>query len=239
MKSKSLSEKLEKILGLESPPIAVKIIKSEYPMPGIATPEKKSRYCQLLMLARRGYTYKLTPETIACPASKAALGFDVLPEKISSGKMLCALGLFENEEAAAETMRMMPRLKLRAAKAIVAGPLENFPLEPDVIIIESLPEHIMWLCLARIFREGGRLNFSSSIFQCCCVDVTVVPYLTGEVNISPGCYGCREATDAPPEHMFMGIPAKLLEEITESLEKLSKKAMIAVRNKKVYKLYCK
>jgi len=37
----------------------------------------------------------------------------------------------------------------------------------------------------------------------------------------------------------MGIPAKLLEEITESLEKLSKKAMIAVRDKKVYKLYCR
>ena len=35
MKSKSLSEKLEKILGLESPPIAVKIIKSEDPMPKI------------------------------------------------------------------------------------------------------------------------------------------------------------------------------------------------------------
>jgi len=71
------------------------------------------------------------------------------------------------------------------------------------------------------------------------VDVTVVPYLTGEVNISPSCYGCREATDASPEHMFMGIPAKLLEEITESLEKLSIKAMITVRNKGVYKLYCK
>ena len=42
MKSKSLSEKLEKNLGLESPPIAVKIIKSEDSMPEITESLEKS-----------------------------------------------------------------------------------------------------------------------------------------------------------------------------------------------------
>ncbi|MGF3522742.1 MAG: DUF169 domain-containing protein, partial [Candidatus Bathyarchaeia archaeon] len=87
--------------------------------------------------------------------------------------------------------------------------------------------------------EGGRLEFNSSIFQAECVDVTVVPYLTGKINITPGCYGCRQATDTPPEHMFIGIPAKLLPEIVESLEELSEKAMKAVREKSVYSLYAK
>ncbi|MEM3531053.1 MAG: DUF169 domain-containing protein, partial [Nitrososphaerales archaeon] len=147
------------------------------------------------------------------------------------------LGLYTTKEAAAKTMSMIPRIKLGEAKAVVAGILKDFILTPDIVVVEGLPEQIMWLCLARNFKEGGRLNFSSSIFQCCCVDVTVVPYITGEVNISPGCYGCREATDTPPEHMFMGIPAKLLPEIVESLEYLSKKAMQAVREKRVYKVY--
>jgi uncharacterized protein (DUF169 family) len=162
-----------------------------------------------------------------------------LPEKISTGEMLCVLGLFSNKAAAAKTMSMMPRIKLGAAKAVVAGPLRDFPLEPDVVVIESTPEHIMWLCLARNFKEGGRFTFSSSIFQAECVDVTVVPYLTGEINITPGCYGCRQSTDTPPEHMFIGIPAKLLPEIVESLEALSKKAMKSVREKSVYALYAK
>jgi len=57
--------------------------------------------------------------------------------------------------------------------------------------------------------------------------------------MTPGCYGCRQATDTPPEHMFIGIPAKLLPEIIESLEALSGKAMKAVREKSVYALYAK
>ena len=237
MEREATNQQIEQILGLEVPLIAVKIVKMEEPLPNLKSPPQKSRYCQLLMLARKGQTLMLTAEDLSCPAAKAALGFAPLPEKIANGEMLCSLGLFMTREAAAKTMSMIPRIRLGEAKAVVAGPLRSFPLAPDVIVVEGLPEQIMWLCLARNFKEGGRLNFNSSIFQCCCVDVTVVPYLTGEVNIGPGCYGCREATDTPPEHMFMGIPAKLIPEVVESLEYLSKKAMIAVREKRVYKAY--
>ncbi|NWG11297.1 DUF169 domain-containing protein [Candidatus Bathyarchaeota archaeon] len=232
-----MSQRMEEILGLDTPPLAVKIVKAGETLPCVKSPPQKSRYCQLLMLARKGQTLMMTAEDLACPAAKAALGFAPLPEKISTGEMLCTLGLFGSKAAAARTMKMIPRISLGSIKAVVAGPLVNFPVTPDIIVIESIPEHIMWLCLARNFKEGGRLNFSSSIFQCCCVDVTVVPYLTGDINISPGCYGCREATDTPPEHMFMGIPAKLLGEVVESLEALSQKAMKTVREKRVYKLY--
>jgi uncharacterized protein (DUF169 family) len=232
-----ISQKIKQILGLDSLPLAIKIVKIDEPLPNIRSSPQKSRYCQLLMHARKGQILMLTAEDLACPAAKAALGFAPLPEKIASGEMLCSLGLYMTKEAAAKTMSMIPRIKLGEAKAVVAGPLKDFILTTDVIVVEGLPEQIMWLCLARNFKEGGRLNFNSSIFQCCCVDVTVVPYLTGEVNISPGCYGCREATDTPPEHMFMGIPFRLLTEMVNSLEFLSKKAMPAVREKRVYKAY--
>jgi uncharacterized protein (DUF169 family) len=237
MEKEAANKKIEQILGLETPLIAVKIVKMEETLPNLKSPPQKSRYCQLLMLARKGQTLMLTAEDLACPAAKAALGFAPLPEKIASGEMLCSLGLFMTSEAAAKTMSMIPRIRLGSTRAVAAGPLRSFHLAPDVIVVEGLPEQVMWLCLARNCKHGGRLNFSSSIFQCCCVDVTVVPYITGEVNISPGCYGCREATDTPPEHMFMGIPAKLIDEVTESLEFLSKKAMITVREKRVYKAY--
>lgn len=75
MENRALSEKMEEILGLETPPIAVKIIKPEECIPNIDSPERKSRYCQLLMLARKGRLLKLTPKNIACPAAKADLGW--------------------------------------------------------------------------------------------------------------------------------------------------------------------
>lgn len=239
MENRIVSQNLEDLLGLDSPPIAIKIVKTEDPLPNIKEPIQRSPYCQLLMLARKGQTPMLNAEKIVCPAAKAALGLGPLPEKISTGEMLCTLGLFVSKEAAAKTMSMILRIKLGSTKAVVAGPLRDFPMEPDVIVVESVPEHIMWLALARNFKEGGRLNFTPSIFQAECVDATTVPYLTGEVNMTPGCYGCRQATDTPPEHMFIGIPARLLPEIVESLQALAEKAMKAVREKNVYTLYAK
>jgi uncharacterized protein (DUF169 family) len=239
MNNAIISQKLEELLGLDYSPIAVKIINKKEPLPDIKLPAQNSRYCQILMLARKGQTLMLTAEKIACPAAKAALGLGPLPEKISTGEMLCTLGLFMSKEAAAKTMSTIPRIELGSTKAVVAGPLREFPMEPDVVVIESVPEHIMWLGLARNFKKGGRLNFNSSIFQAECVDVTTVPYLTGELNMTPGCYGCRQATDTPPEHMFIGIPAQLLPEIVESLVALSEKAMKAVREKSIYALYTK
>ena len=145
MEKQKLSQKLEEILGLDSPPIAVKIVKAEEAIPDIKLPTQNSRYCQLLMLARKGQTLMLNAEKIACPAAKAALGLGPLAEKISTGEMLCTLGLFANKEAAAKTMRMMAK-KEGSVKAIVAGPQKNFPMEPDIVIIESVPEthNVAW-----------------------------------------------------------------------------------------------
>jgi uncharacterized protein (DUF169 family) len=229
--------RMMEILELKNSPIAVKLIKPGEELPNIKAPGKRPRYCQLLMLGRRGETLLLTPENIACPAASAAFGFSPLPEMISSGKMLHTLGLYETPAAAAETMRTMPRLKPGSTSALVVGPLGDFPLDPDVVVVEGLPEQVMWLCLARTFKNGGRLNFSTSIFQCCCVDSTVVPYMTGEINASPGCYGCRDATDTPREDMFIGIPGSLLDQIMDGLEGLSKKAIPAARAKQVYHAY--
>jgi uncharacterized protein (DUF169 family) len=127
MENKILSLKLEEMLDLKTQPVAIKIVKTEEPLPDIKMPTQNSRYCQLLMLARRGQTLMLNAEKIACPAAKAALGLGPLVEKISTGEMLCTLGLFANKEAAAKTMRMIPRIQEGSAKAVVAGPLRDFP----------------------------------------------------------------------------------------------------------------
>jgi len=78
MENKILSQKLEDILGLDSPSVGVKIIKTEDPLPDIKLPAQNSRYCQLLMLARKGQTLMLNAEKIACPAAKAALGLGTI-----------------------------------------------------------------------------------------------------------------------------------------------------------------
>jgi len=197
---------------------------------------QKLRYCQLIMKAKEGKSATLTRENISCPA---ALGLSPLPEKISSGEMLEALGLCTLRAAAATTMAQMPRLGQGKIKAVAAAPLAEAKFIPDVVIIEDQPEKIMWINLAAIHETGGRLSFNSAVFQACCVDVTVVPYLTKNVNVSLGCYGCRDATDIEDGECLVGIPNEKLGGIIESVEALSKKAIPYVRQKRIYNLYMK
>ena len=228
------------ILQLKWSPIGVRLVKSDE-TPKDIPPEstRRLRYCQLLMEAKKGKSVTLTRENIACPAAAAALGLLPLPEKISSGEMLKTLGLFDSMMAAAITMAQMPRLEQGKIKAIAAAPLEEAKFKPDVVIIEDKPEKIMWINLASIHKTGGRLSFNSAVFQACCVDVTVIPYLTKNINVSLGCYGCRDATDIADDECLVGIPIEKLEEILTSLKALSQKAMPEARQKRVYNQFIK
>lgn len=82
-----------------------------------------------------------------------------------------------------------------------------------------------------------RLSFNTAVFQATCIDVTTVPYSTGEVNASFGCYFCKDATDLTDEEGLIGTPGAKLNEIISSLEALSEKAIIKARSKGIYKLY--
>lgn len=44
-------------------------------------------------------------------------------------------------------------------------PLPEVDFDPDIIIVETVPEHLMGLALATINENGGRLEFSSNIFK--------------------------------------------------------------------------
>ncbi len=73
--------------------------------------------------------------------------------------------------------------------------METMEVEPDVVVMESNPKHLMWLSLASIYETGERLEYNSTIFQATCVDSTVIPFTSGKLNSTLGYYGCREATD--------------------------------------------
>ena len=233
--NREIASKLTKILRLKNQPVAVKLVKKEDSLEGLPPePSMKMRYCQLVMEAKKGTSFTLTKDSISCPAAAAAFGLLPLPEKIEKGTMLKALGLFDSEEAAAELMSKMPRLPLGGFKAVSAAPLSEAGFTPDVVVMEEEPEKIMWISLASLHEKGGRLSFDTGVFQACCVDATVEPYLREDINASFGCYGCRDATDIGDGEGLIGIPYGKLHEILESLERLSVKAMPQVQSKGVY-----
>jgi uncharacterized protein (DUF169 family) len=225
---------IKEILGMYTSPVAVKFYEEFVPLEGFDLPEKR-RYCQVLMAARRGGQVLLTPENIACPAAAWALGFEELPPRLSSGEMPAAMGFFGSPDAVVHTFSTMQRLEMGKYRMVAVCPLGEAPFEPDVVVVESLAEHLMWIALAHVFHTGGRLHFDTAVFQATCVDVTITPFVQQRLNLSTGCYGCREATDLAEGECVLGFPAKHLDDIVESLQALQDKAIPRVRGKNVYK----
>jgi len=233
-KNFEISFALKNLLGLRYAPVAVKFVKKEEEIkdyPSISL-DVSYRYCQMIMEAKKGKICALSPINITCPAAAAAFGFESLPEKIAQGAMLKTLGLFKEEEDGRLLMEKIPRLKPNEIQLIIAMPLEKCTFAPDLIVIEDIPERAMWIALASLKDVNGRHSFSTGIFQACCVDVSVIPYLTQKVNASLGCYGCRDATDIKDDECLVGIPYSKIDSILSAIEHISKKAMITVRNKK-------
>jgi uncharacterized protein (DUF169 family) len=224
---------MKDILGLTYEPIAVKFLTKKTQLDGFEMPSDR-RYCQILMGAREGRNLLLTVDNISCPAAAWALGFKEPPLRLSSGEMPAGMGIFGSPAAAKNTLDSMPRLEMGKYQMVACCPLGQAPFEPDIVVIESAVEHLMWVALAQVFETGGRLEFSTAILQATCVDGTIIPFLTQRIHASLGCYGCREATNLAESEGVLGFPIKDLENIVNSLQKLKERAMPRVRGKAVY-----
>lgn len=229
---KIISGRLKSILGMKSEPVGIRFLGDNNLSDGFNKSEKYT-FCQFIMRAREGNMLLASADTITCPNGSSALGFTPVPEKLMNGDFLHQLGTF-TKEGAKTTMEMMPRFRQHQYSGILLAPLEIVNFDPDIIVLETAPEHLMWLGLACIHKKGGRLQFSSGISNGTCVDITIVPHLTQTLNVSLGCYGCRNATSIPVDHLIAGFPGSQIDDILDSLQALSEKAMPRTREKKAY-----
>ena len=229
---KEQSTIIKSAVGLHSEPVGVKFYKT-IPNNGLKEVDDH-RFCQVIMRARKGEELLLTKEGITCPAAASALGFKPLNKNLLDGSMLQGYGIFKKAEAAINVMNQMPRLEQGEYVAVAAKPLSTWEETPDVVVIEDEVEKLMWIALAYLNKEGGRLDFSTSILQAMCVDSTVIPFKSGKINMSFGCYGCRDATDAQSGEAIIGIPTEKLGMVVENLLYLKSKAIDRSRAKNIF-----
>lgn len=80
-------------------------------------------------------------------------------------------------------------------------------IEPDIVVMEDETEKLMWIALANLNVHGGkRIESTTAILQATCVDATIIPYKQQKLNMSYGCYGCRDATDIKQGEAVLGFP---------------------------------
>jgi len=230
----SMSADLVKDLQLRYAPVGIKIYtESEPPPDNIALTDKELKsYCQAVILAGEGETLLLEKEKMGCKLGTSVLGFEKEMAAFLDDGVLekYGVGLFETEEASAETILKATYLEKGQSRLALIAPLAAFDAAPQVIIFTADSEQVMWLLYAVNYEKGGRMDLPQSGGALGgCADITALPLLTGQPNITFLGLGCRLKSAIGPSFLMMGINGEDLERVHRHVQDMAKP--IAMLNK--------
>lgn len=211
-------KKIESLLELERKIVGVKLAysKEEFEKIQAKAAVAPISYCVGVKSATLGHAIKFTAENSGCGGSTRALGLAAPTEGYYSGKDGCRLGLYCNEEVAADVADKMKICKPDTYGAVVK-PLEQFETNPDVVLIVANTRTAMRIIQGYTYFYGMQENFCMTGNQAVCVEATVIPMLTGKINISMFCSGTRFLAKWKDYEVIIGIPYEKLERIVEGI----------------------
>ena len=228
-----ISRDLVKRLSLCYEPVGVKLYKDTDPLPAdIPFTEKDLKsYCQALVLAGEGEVLLLKKEQMGCKLGTSVLGLEEDMEAYLDDGVLekYGVGLFETEEASAETILKSTYLEKGKTRAAYIAPLAEFKQNPQVVVFTANSEQVMWLLYALNYEKGGRMDLPQSGGALGgCADITALPMLKGIPNITFLGLGCRLKSSIQPCDLMLGAPGDQIENIHQHVVDMEKPiAMLA------------
>jgi uncharacterized protein (DUF169 family) len=229
-----LSEDIVSSLGLDYLPVGVTLYGKKDTLPTGVAPYGQilKSYCQALVLAGRGETMLLSKEQMGCKLGTSVLGFEEEMEAFLDDGVLekYGVGLFETEEASAETLLKSTYLEEGKTQAALVAPLAAFEKTPQVVIFTANSEQVMWLLYALNYEKGGRMDLPQSGGALGgCADITALPLLKFIPNVTFLGLGCRIKSAIGPCELMMGMPGGMIEEVHAHIMDMAKP--IAMLNK--------
>lgn len=222
-------------LSLSLAPVGVTIFSKGQAMPdgiGFSGKELKS-YCQALILAGRGETLLLKKEQMGCKLGTSVLGFENeadMARYLDDGVLeKYGVGLFGSEEASADTIHNSFYLEKGQTEAVLIAPLSVFQERPQAVVFTANSEQVMWLLYALNYEKGGRMDLPQSGGALGgCADITALPLLEGEANITFLGLGCRLKSAIDPADLMLGISGQDIETVHKHILDMEKPiAMLA------------
>ena len=214
-------------LQLQYQPAGIQVYRETEPLPeNIPMTERELKsYCQAVILAGEGETLLLEKEKMGCKLGTSVLGFEKDMEAFLDDGVLekYGVGLFETEDASAETILKSTFLEKGQTRAALIAPLPAFDETPQVVVFTANSEQIMWLLYAVNYEKGGRMDLPQSGGALGgCADITALPLLTGEPNITFLGLGCRMKSAIGPCDLMMGISGQDLERVHQHIQDMAR-----------------
>ncbi|MDH7555509.1 MAG: DUF169 domain-containing protein [Candidatus Methanosuratincola sp.] len=221
----TIQKKLTELLGLKFPPIAVSLVRRASDVPqGVAELEKPMFYCAMVKHAMLGNVFFARDCAHACRRGAAALGLAKIPDEERTGEFYTNKSSFASPRAATRSVEQSPGLAPGSVYATLISPLEKSPIDPDVVLMETLPRRALEVVHASLFERGGWVESLISAPRQVCAALTVRPYL-GDLNISFACESARMAAkptglEYSDDGVLIGIPGEQIGEIAENIDKI-------------------
>jgi uncharacterized protein (DUF169 family) len=226
---KTVCHDIVQSLGLQYEPVGVTLYREDDPLPANIpiTQEDLKSYCQALVFAGEGRPLLIKKEQMGCKLGTSVLGFEFEKDMevyLDDGVLeKFGVGLFETEEASAETIHKSLYLERGKTHTALIAPLSSFQESPEVVIFTADSEQIMWLLYAVNYEKGGKMDLPQSGGALGgCSDITALPLVQGVANITFLGLGCRMKSALDPCFLMMGIPGSMLHMIHTHLLDMAK-----------------
>jgi uncharacterized protein (DUF169 family) len=204
---------LQTVLDLAIPPVALARVRSI--PPGIPVFQGVSpSACGFWRHAENGLFAASAGEHMNCPIGAMTMGFELTldaKEKLGGGlALMTEVGYIDPREA--EHLPTLPP----SNDPLLYGPLADFPIEPQLVLLWLTPRQAMLL------REATgdvrwKSDVSSSLFGRPACAALPVAERDGNVALSFGCNGMRTFTGIDPSQMLAAVSGRLLGTLSADL----------------------
>lgn len=203
MDRKAVAAGLRSALELDMAPVAVAFVDSAPEGMPVSDAQVPSA-CSFWRLAEAGTFFAPAAAHFNCPVGAMTMGFD-LPDSVQQELMgavtrMMSCGYISEDEPA-----NIPTIQTKPA-GIAYGPLEDFPLDPDVVLLWLTPRQAM------LFGEAsGNSRWPAEtplpvLGRPACAALPVA-MSGGHSALSLGCMGMRTFTEISEDRMLAVLPA--------------------------------
>jgi uncharacterized protein (DUF169 family) len=207
-----VAEQIQGLLGLATPPVAVAFV-SEAPSGITQTTTVSPSTCGFWRQAEQGVFYAEASQHFNCQVGAMVMGFN-LPDEVMQQigglvNTMCGCAYLSPEEG-----DKIPSVG-RGSAGVVYGPLSQFPVTPDAIVMWLSPKQAM------LFNEAsGAASWAAAPSRvngrpaCGALPLAIQG---SAPTLSLGCIGMRTFTDVADDRLLAVVPGDKAAEFAESL----------------------
>lgn len=213
-------DSLKEVIHIEREPVGITFLfnKEDYDNYPIAETNNATAYCVMVKHAAcYGKGLKCRLEHHRCDGATTAFALEESTQEIESGEVYFSYQLYSSVavarrmRAAINSLHRMPV----STYGMAIVPLKDCVKTPDVILMVTNVYQSMRLVQGYEYFTGKKPVIDMGAMQGFCSELTVTPYLTGEMNVSVLCPSTRMLCKWSENDMAVGIPFELFEMITE------------------------